>query len=308
MPNGHLEIVKYLLGQGCDIDAADINGRTPLMEAALWAHPKIVDALLKAGANKSLKDRSGMTAGNFAEDTDRNELERHTRALKYTEDPYIKKRHRLFIQALLGHSPTSPSSGAAMLSRDGSHSRDTHFYKSPSAGTISLVLPAEGVSIQSQAKTAAVLLRGEPFPPVFAGGGWGAGPSAGEFRSAEAGMERLNEEYWAFETLNLASDMGLEFETHDYDQSRFPGIYFACHAEAQLMSLFVRRNYLFSNHGEGERDVRDGFLQLFMLQPRKRAAKILVSNTPCASCRGFKERILEQLGIKFEFEELQVKT
>lgn len=63
VPNGHLDIAQYLLDQGCDFDAADFKGRIPLMEAALWAHPKIVDALLKAGANKSLKDQYGMTAG-----------------------------------------------------------------------------------------------------------------------------------------------------------------------------------------------------------------------------------------------------
>lgn len=330
VPNGHLEIVQYLLGQGCDVDATDIEGRTPLMEAALWAHPKIVDALLKADANKSLKDRYGMTAGHLAEETDRNDWERHDRTdwlnpnmhmwakyikglprprSKYLEDPYIKKGHRSFIRALLEHRPTS-SSSAAMWSREG-HFQDAHFYKSESAKTISLVLPTEGVSIKTQAKTAAILLRGEPCPPVLAVSGWGSGPGAGESRSApEAGFERLNEEYWAFETLNVARDMGLEFEPdrRGRDRPGYPGIFFACHAEAQLMSLFVRRNYIFPNYVEGGRDARDDFLQLFEQQPRKRAAKIIISNTPCDSCQAFKKRIQEQLGIEFRFEELQVRT
>lgn len=329
VPNGHFEIVQYLLDQGCDVDATDIEGRTPLMEAALWAHPKIVDALLKAGANKSLKDRYGMTAGHLAEETDRNDWERHDRTdwlnpnmhmwanyikkglprprSKYLEDPYIKKGHRSFIRALLEHRPTLPSS-AAMWSREG-HFRDAHFYKSQLAGTISLVLPIEGVTIKNQAKTAAILLRGEPCPPVLAVSGWGSDPGAGEFRSApKAGFERLNEEYWAFETLNVARDMGLEFKPHRYDKSGYPGIFFACHAEAKLMSLFVRRNYIFPNYVEGEKDVRDDFFQLFELQPRIRTARIIISNTPCDSCQAFKKRIQEQLGIEFRFEELQVRT
>lgn len=320
VPNGHLEIVQYLLGQGCDVDATDIEGRTPLMEAALWAHPKIVDALLKAGANKSLKDRYGMTAGHLAEETDRNDWERHDRTAskyimegyhrprsKYMEDPYIKKGHRSFIRALLEHRPASPSS-AAIWSREG-YLRDAHFYKSSLADTISLVLPTEGVSIKTQAKTAAILLRGEACPPVLAVSGWGAGPGAGEFRSApEAGFERLNEKYWAFETLNVARDMGLEFKPDGYDKPGYPGIFFACHAEAQLMSLFVRRNYIFPNYVEGGRGAWVDLLQLFEQQPRKRTAKIIISNTPCDSCQAFKKRIQEQLGIKFEFEELHVRT
>ncbi|MDB5243367.1 MAG: hypothetical protein JWP57_3992 [Spirosoma sp.] len=32
-----------------------------------------------------------MTAGNFAEESDSNDLERHDRSLQYTEDPYIKE-------------------------------------------------------------------------------------------------------------------------------------------------------------------------------------------------------------------------
>lgn len=75
------------------MSAADIRGRTPLMEASLWGRPQLLNALLKAGANKVLKGRSGITAGKLAEESDRNERERHQRSFKHTEGPHIKKTH-----------------------------------------------------------------------------------------------------------------------------------------------------------------------------------------------------------------------
>lgn len=305
VPDGHFEVVKYLLESGCDVNSADRKGRTPLMEAALWGRPKIANFLLEAGANKLLKDRYGMNAHDFAGESDRNDEERHTRGSNYTEDPYIKKRHRSFIRALLGHDP-APYAPGVVLSRE-SNFRDAHFYKSQSAGTISLVLPTQGVNIYTQAKTAAVLLRGGAFPPVVAVSGWN-GLHTQEFLTPEAGLERLNEAYWALETLKVASDIGVKFEKHSRDKPGFPGIYNACHAEAQLMSLFVRRNYVFRDYEEGQSDVKDDFLQLFMLQPRNRTAKILISKRPCESCKSFRDYIDRRLGIKLVLQELSVKT
>ena len=62
--------------------------------------------------------------------------------------------------------------------------------------------------------------------------GW-AHPHTGEFLSPEAGFERLNEEYWAFDTLEVALDIGVMFEEHHRDKAELPGIYNACHAEAR---------------------------------------------------------------------------
>ncbi|HKQ79010.1 MAG TPA: ankyrin repeat domain-containing protein [Blastocatellia bacterium] len=51
-----------LLQAGCDVNAADVNGRTPLMYAALYNRPTAVQLLLEAGANVRAQDKDGMTA------------------------------------------------------------------------------------------------------------------------------------------------------------------------------------------------------------------------------------------------------
>lgn len=204
--HGHLEIVKYLLKCGCDANVTDNQDQTPLMEAALRGYPRIVDTLLKAGANKAPKNRYGMTAGGLAEESEQNDEQRHELRSNYSENPYIKKRHRIFIRTLLGHYPESHISNIAMM-----HHRDVfqdpHFYKSPSAGTISFVLPSQGVELGQQFKTAAFLNRGGNLPRVIAVSGW-IGSTTEQFESPEAGMERLNAGYWAFEALKVASDIG----------------------------------------------------------------------------------------------------
>ncbi|HEY6401721.1 MAG TPA: ankyrin repeat domain-containing protein, partial [Blastocatellia bacterium] len=51
-----------LLQAGCDVNAADKDGRTPLMYAARYNRFPAADLLLKAGANIKAKDKDGKTA------------------------------------------------------------------------------------------------------------------------------------------------------------------------------------------------------------------------------------------------------
>lgn len=152
------------------------------------------------------------------------------RSYKYSEDPYVKKRHRSVIQTLLEHNPACHSA-EARLSRYNIDLNDAHFYKSKSAKTISLVLPAQGIDLRNQYKTVAALLRGSPFPPVVAVSGR-CGPEMEEFLFPEAGFERLSEACWTREARKVAEDIGFMFRKHVRDMPGLPGTYNACHVEA----------------------------------------------------------------------------
>jgi hypothetical protein len=56
------DAIVVLLENGLDIDAQNIDGRTPLMLAALSGDEKLTEYLLEYGADKVLKDNSGQTA------------------------------------------------------------------------------------------------------------------------------------------------------------------------------------------------------------------------------------------------------
>lgn len=303
VPNGNIDVVRYLVELGADVDSHDAKGRTPLMEAALWSHIEIVSLLLKKGANKTLRDSNGMVAVDFANESDRNDEERHTRAFKYSEDPFVKKGHRRLIKALLGWQ-SALTNHAEVISIESLD--DAHFYKSSNIDTISFVIPKKGIKITTQSKTAAFLLRHHAFPTVAAISGW-TSPGSGEFAAPEAGYEKLDSAHWMPAGLAIAKYIGFEFEEHGYDRQKQkpPGSYYACHAEAQLMSFFVSRNYLFRDYYECEK-VMDDFLQLFLLQERNRRAHIIVSAVPCPSCQRFARHIEQTLGIRFDFVPLEV--
>lgn len=60
--NGHLEVVKYLVEHGADIDKSDNNRRkTPLLAAAFEGHFEIVKYLVDKGANVNVQAINGWT-------------------------------------------------------------------------------------------------------------------------------------------------------------------------------------------------------------------------------------------------------
>lgn len=66
-----LPALQLLLARGARVDARAPNGRTPLMMAVLYAGEPMVDALLAAGADRSLRDRQELTAADMAHSTDK---------------------------------------------------------------------------------------------------------------------------------------------------------------------------------------------------------------------------------------------
>jgi ankyrin repeat protein len=65
---------EALLGAKCDINAADSNGRTPLMYAARYNRHTAVGLLLEAGVNLKAQDKDGMTALDLARKFDNQEV------------------------------------------------------------------------------------------------------------------------------------------------------------------------------------------------------------------------------------------
>ncbi|CAN7204713.1 ankyrin repeat domain-containing protein [Polaromonas sp. LjRoot131] len=59
---GNLPQVERLLQQGAALNAADAEGRTPLILAAMQGHTAVVQRLLAAGANTALIDHDGLNA------------------------------------------------------------------------------------------------------------------------------------------------------------------------------------------------------------------------------------------------------
>jgi ankyrin repeat protein len=67
-------IGETLLNAGCDVNAVDNKGRTPLMYAAIFERPSIVNLLLKRGANINAKDQNGESALDWARKSGNEEI------------------------------------------------------------------------------------------------------------------------------------------------------------------------------------------------------------------------------------------
>lgn len=63
----HPRIVEHLLTVGADPNLPDINGITPLMEAASGGDVVTMKLLLEAGASPTLRDKFGSTASDYAQ-------------------------------------------------------------------------------------------------------------------------------------------------------------------------------------------------------------------------------------------------
>lgn len=66
---GHVEILKFLIEQGADLNSLDLEEQTPLHYAACCGHVEAVRYLLSIGADTSRKNGDGMTPKDIAIDS-----------------------------------------------------------------------------------------------------------------------------------------------------------------------------------------------------------------------------------------------
>ena len=60
------ETIRLIVRAGCDIDAADDEGRTALHESAQFGRLNVVRALVACGANVNVRDKCGLTPLDYA--------------------------------------------------------------------------------------------------------------------------------------------------------------------------------------------------------------------------------------------------
>lgn len=73
-------MVTLFLNHGARINSRNDQGRTSLMEAALWGRAGNVMILLARGADQEMKDRKGCKAIDCITRSEENTGERHSRA------------------------------------------------------------------------------------------------------------------------------------------------------------------------------------------------------------------------------------
>ena len=63
---GSLEIVKFLIEKGAEVNAQNVGRQTPLHLATIASHAEIVIHLLDHGVDHKIKDKEGHTAFEMA--------------------------------------------------------------------------------------------------------------------------------------------------------------------------------------------------------------------------------------------------
>ncbi|PVI06848.1 hypothetical protein DM02DRAFT_609642 [Periconia macrospinosa] len=105
---GMPKMVELLLKFGADIDAQNQHGRTALMEAVLWGQLASVNYILDKGA-AWLEDNDGNSAVDLSKINERNERERWERLQNENiQRPYVSNNYRQQIADLLEPAESEP--------------------------------------------------------------------------------------------------------------------------------------------------------------------------------------------------------
>ncbi|KAH7231300.1 uncharacterized protein BKA55DRAFT_598575 [Fusarium redolens] len=289
------EMVKLLLDFGADPNVRTVDGRTPLMEAAIWGRLENVKCLLSHGADKSItcmREGKWLRAIDFAADTRENSEERYDRSgdkhQVYKEVTHERNQDRVaIVRELYDDVGEGESRNTAIFSHlDG-------FALTTLSDGRSIISLLANFDVPNRHKTIGILFRGDTiggpgFPPVAAMSGW-------------------KHQTWTDEVLRLCRIVGHHLPADEKDQGR-PGQFNACHAEKQLAAYFISK-HVFLSPDLAVDDLgidcehQDMLDELQKVQPPERLQKgtILASRAICKDCNDFVEKVNMALGLMIEF-------
>lgn len=249
------EMVSLLLQYGADVNAVNHDGRSALMEAALWGRIGNVRALLNFTADKFLRDRGCRCALDLAGQDRKNEKERYRRFRREAaESVPIRDRDRRHIVILLDDS-TSEKRKAYTTPLSKNKQGNYYFRKSQTEMAITLCGPIQKYSVPRISKTAAVLDRGDQFARISGTSGWGANSQPRNYKMRP---------HWVEQVCYIASTIGHAFQSApdpSWDQG-IPGQYFASHAEKKLVAYFLDKHIFMSQDREPDQALRNSILEV----------------------------------------------
>ncbi|KAI0449298.1 hypothetical protein F5B21DRAFT_494778 [Xylaria acuta] len=229
------EMVSLLLQNGANVNAVNKDGRSALMQAALWGRIETVKALINANADKHLLDHEGRSALDLARPSRQNREERHRRSPAAAADSMPERDHdRQHIAILL--TDQRHEKQFAYSRPQSETERSKYGYKRyPSESVITIRGPIHSIPVSSIWKTAADLDRGTQFPRITATSGWG--PDARP-------PDRASAPTWTEQVFNIASVVDHRLEeagNSTWDQGK-PGQFNASHAEKKLIAFFIDKH------------------------------------------------------------------
>jgi hypothetical protein len=273
-------IVKLLLDYGVDADHQNKNGRSPLMEAAIWGRTDNVKHFLEYGVNRTLHDIHGHQAAELAGPSLRNDEERYWRSggevQIYREVTFIANQARRVIFELLKDSKKIPSK--VVLTQD--QSFHEYSFKKTDQGSIELVAPIAEFRVPNEWKTVASLQRPSNYPSIAAMSGW----SHRETNITVSGRE------WTDEVMRISMAVGHQLRIEKRRDQGIEGHFHASHAEKQLVAYFISKHVLIESDGEE-------LLQQARPPVLLKQATILVSRPPCSDCLQFIEAVNKALSL-----------